>query len=638
MSNRIRSIMILMYLILIVAVVVTFSPALAVAVENVVWIEKVNTTATGNSLQKTSGCQLCHDAGAASNKQITSGDGYVEFTVTSNPGWSRFGLSNGNTSVSNGEINFGIDLDGLFQNAAEIWENGAYTGIFTGSNAVDVFRIAVESGVVRYYKNGVLWYTSTVAPTYPLLADASFRELNATISNAVISGTLSLRTNCGLPDDGQIKRAPNSGQYSYTTFTPPAKGGSYVEPVLVGQGGVGCTIRRMTDSLADFNDPVHHEYSSMRPFNMHNTMLLLMREDGHFYVIDRNGSVIVPPDPPGNIFEFSGTGSEPRWSRQGPNVLYYHIGNQLKTTTVPTCPGCISVVHTFTEYGSITIGGGESDLSDDGDHFVIVGTKLDAQGDILYQEAFLYTISTNTKGQVMNFGTRGYDYFDVTHNNQIIANWGVFGTDRFTGMELFDPFDPIEPMKFLRQVLPFDAHADRGVDLNGDEILVYEANNDGTNPCAPISGIVKIRLTDLHKTCLLRREWTMGTHVSINNAGGWALVSFYDERNPGTSNDPATLPLPPASPNWETMWRVYENELILIKLDGSVVRRLAHHRARTIIPSIPPEQRPRCWYWSTPRAALSGDAKYVVFDSNYAQNTNVCAYTDVYMIFLPALQ
>ena len=32
--------------------------------------------------------------------------------------------------------------------------------------AGDVFRIAVKSGVVRFYKDGALFYTSTVAPTY----------------------------------------------------------------------------------------------------------------------------------------------------------------------------------------------------------------------------------------------------------------------------------------------------------------------------------------------------------------------------------------------------------------------------------------------------------------------------------------
>jgi hypothetical protein len=53
--------------------------------------------------------------------------------------------------------------------------------------AGDVFRVAVESGVVKYSKNGTVFYTSTMAPQYPLLLDTTFYSLNATIGNAVIS-------------------------------------------------------------------------------------------------------------------------------------------------------------------------------------------------------------------------------------------------------------------------------------------------------------------------------------------------------------------------------------------------------------------------------------------------------------------
>ena len=613
MSNSMGAVITHTFLILLVAVVATFAPPLAGAVENVTWIEIVYATATGNSLLKTSG-SLSWNSGAASSQQITSGDGYVEFTATGGTDsttWRRFGLSNGNTSVAPAEIEFAIELSGLFQDPAEIWEKGVYvmeTGI--GYTTGDVFRIAVESGVVKYYKNGMPWYTSTVTPTYPLLADASLRGWNATISNAVISGTLSPRTNCGLlspQNDSRILFPKNaSGEIDYTTFIPPAKGGSYVDPVFL------CTIQRLTDS---WPNRAHHVDSSFRPFNLDNTLLLLYQDPGgNFSVIDRNGNVIVPP----GSFEFSGTGSEPRWSRDISNVLYYHINNQLKKTTVSAAPCCYEVVHTFTEYSSLK-GGGKGDLSDDGDHFVLIGTKPDGT-----QDAFLYTISTDTKGPVLNFD-RGYDYFDVTHDNNIIANWGVPGTARFTGIELFD-----SNMNFLRQVLRSTPDADRGVDLNGDEIIVYTADGDNGFPCSSdgsSTGVAKVRLADpTVTTCLLNHEWFMGTHVSINNAAGWVLVSFEDARIPGTSNDPATLPS-----DWEGMWRKYENELILIKLDGSQVRRLAHHRSRTIINGAGSS-------WTTPRAALSGDAKFLLFDSNYALHTDDPEYTDVYMIFMPALQ
>ena len=49
--------------------------------------------------------------------------------------------------------------------------------------------MAVEGGVVKYYRNGTLLYTSTVAPTYPLQVDTSLNTVNAGVYNVVISGT-----------------------------------------------------------------------------------------------------------------------------------------------------------------------------------------------------------------------------------------------------------------------------------------------------------------------------------------------------------------------------------------------------------------------------------------------------------------
>jgi hypothetical protein len=53
----------------------------------------------------------------------------------------------------------------------------------TTYKAGDVFRVAVEKGVVKYYKNNVLVYQSSVAVTYPLVAAASILDMAGTVSN-----------------------------------------------------------------------------------------------------------------------------------------------------------------------------------------------------------------------------------------------------------------------------------------------------------------------------------------------------------------------------------------------------------------------------------------------------------------------
>src|SRR5262249_26881037 len=58
----------------------------------------------------------------------------------------------------------------------------------------DRFRVSVESHVVRYWKNGVLLYTSMTPPAYALRAGASLYNLGATVSSAALGGTLAFDT------------------------------------------------------------------------------------------------------------------------------------------------------------------------------------------------------------------------------------------------------------------------------------------------------------------------------------------------------------------------------------------------------------------------------------------------------------
>src|SRR5437764_10812596 len=55
--------------------------------------------------------------------------------------------------------------------------------------ASDHLKVSVENGVVKYYRNATLLYTSTVAPQYPLLVDTSLNTVNAGVYNVVITST-----------------------------------------------------------------------------------------------------------------------------------------------------------------------------------------------------------------------------------------------------------------------------------------------------------------------------------------------------------------------------------------------------------------------------------------------------------------
>jgi len=154
--------------------------------QNVVWTGTVNCTATGNSLQKTSGLGDTPDAAGTSQQQIASGDGYLEFTAGTT-GKIRFcGLTHSPSGPDFYAIDFAIKLNE--SGVAEIRENNSYQGETTYT-ASDVFRIAIQGGVVKYYKNGAVFYTSGRAPSYPLRADAVFINLSGTVNNAIVGSS-----------------------------------------------------------------------------------------------------------------------------------------------------------------------------------------------------------------------------------------------------------------------------------------------------------------------------------------------------------------------------------------------------------------------------------------------------------------
>lgn len=127
------------------------------------------------------------NSGASSSQTIAAGDGYVEFKANFFSGVRACGLSNGDTDKTMADIDFAIVL-GMFTNGSYgVYENGVQK-FFTGSFvAGDTFRVAVEGGAVKYYRNGTVFYTSAAAPTYPLLADAALLTNGTDISAAVIS-------------------------------------------------------------------------------------------------------------------------------------------------------------------------------------------------------------------------------------------------------------------------------------------------------------------------------------------------------------------------------------------------------------------------------------------------------------------
>jgi hypothetical protein len=158
-----------------------------IAVENVIWGNLTGTSASGNNLTSTAP-NGWGNSGAASTRALASGDGYVEFTANEVNLSRMCGLNNGDTNQTFQEIDYAIYI--AYDATIEVWENGIYRGDYGTYQANDRFRVSVEGGVVKYSKGGTVFYTSTVAPSYPLRVDTALAHTNATLTNVIISGTL----------------------------------------------------------------------------------------------------------------------------------------------------------------------------------------------------------------------------------------------------------------------------------------------------------------------------------------------------------------------------------------------------------------------------------------------------------------
>ena len=392
-------------------------------------------------------------------------------------------------------------------------------------------------------------------------------------------------------------KTPAAGQSSargvvippnYDTFQPPPVGSSYVDPAF------GSTVKRISNALATPNAAeggyltwIADEYSTMSPFNSDNSKILLVHQS-YFGLYDGTGFYI--QDLPLEI----NSSSEPRWSRRDNHTIYYIHNNQIKTYDISS--GVSLIVHTFSEYSAIS-GMGKSDISYDGDHFVFAGNR---------RYVFVYQISTGTKSPVFDTGGAGFDSIYITPRNNVIISWLRSGTGRNTGQELFDG-----NMNFLRQVGHADGHKDVTLDTNGDEVLVWTNSNDPQPICN--NGIVKIRLSDGTQTCLAMLDWSLAVHISAPDSAGFVYVETYAPSNPS----PSTIG-----------WVAYTNELLQIKLDGSQVLRLAHHRSR-------PYQA-NTYNWQ-PKMSTSRDGSRVVYTSDYDLQLILgyaAQYGDTYLILV----
>jgi hypothetical protein len=400
---------------------------------------------------------------------------------------------------------------------------------------------------------------------------------------------------CGARDDGHPHIPPR-----YNDFTPPSRGESYADPQY------GCPVLRLTDAKRQFKLAVHHQYSTISAVNQNGTRIMVITEWGQGAIVDTTGNLVVGT----NDFPAINTGNVP-WSRASADTFYYARGNSLFAGFVSGHAVKSTKLRTFDGEASVIIPD-EEDLSEDGDHlWVVAGRRM-----------FLYTISTGSVGPAMAVGLKdsacGWHKIQIMPSNRGLVTWSCNGAATGQGQEIYNTDGTLYWHMFDNSI-----HTDVGRDLSGNEIAIVARIPDTYKDACPSGGGIDIiRTAPLHVvSCLVDVNWA-SAHVSYrDSSAGWVAISFFD---PAPCPHYSCFAPQNLAPDWASDWRHYYEEVILVKVDGSVVFRLAHHRSRSAES-----------YWAESRAAISRDGRYLVFDSNMDMgDTGLNSYSDVYLIKL----
>jgi hypothetical protein len=154
-------------------------------VQDVIWTQLQNATATGGTIRKTSGANDGTYDGGGVSQQMFANNGYYEFTAGGADVERVTGLTDTPTNRDFTSFDFYVNLSegGI----AEFRERGQYLSDTVYRNG-DVFRITVENGRARYSKNGVTLANGTAFTSAPLKAMAALSLLNGEIAQAKLGG------------------------------------------------------------------------------------------------------------------------------------------------------------------------------------------------------------------------------------------------------------------------------------------------------------------------------------------------------------------------------------------------------------------------------------------------------------------
>jgi|GEM_PF-4536385 len=343
----------------------------------------------------------------------------------------------------------------------------------------------------------------------------------------------------------------------------------------------GTTVLRVSDVSAEKGSS---RFSHATPFNADNSYMLIQTPGSEWLLLDVPGFKTKK-----YVRDSSGsplTGDvEPYWHPLDPNFLYYLRDNKFWVYDVAI--GQSKVLHTFDDYIRVT-GTVKGKLSREGSRIALLGfDKLSG----LPSEVFIYNIREDKAGLRLktSFAPEGISWVTVTPGGDYcIIGWGQAGFGQGQGTELYNT--EMEPVRRL-------------IDTVRPGELAYDTDN---TQVYVVSGIDSAKWQNTN--CILRVSIPSGQTVPVQTLEccykvglsglalerkGWILVSTFRGKEQKCGR------------GCEDGWKLYQDEVYILKLDGTgTTRRVAHHRANYKS-------------YEEPFITTNQDMSYVVWNSNW---------------------
>jgi hypothetical protein len=522
-----------------------------------------------------------------------------------------------------------------------------------------VGKVSVSGSTVTWV-SGSQFVTSWTGSIY--LYPASSDGTAYRISSVASTTSLTLTT------------SPAAGNYDYTfninwdTFVPPAVGSSYVDPLS------RCTFTRLTNNSPAGSGWVEY-YSTQESFNQDDSLIHLVNAatGGHEIVAGPTfgsgitpGTVVVPslPGMNGYIAPWFWT-STPGVTNN--NKFYYFSGTSINIGTINGLPSCASTNNctvtsstlvSFASSGGSTGAGytsisGMDEYDSTANYLMFVGRNSSGTIDVdvwnlnTSTNVVWYTTTctaTNPLGnqpgcihklQMFPDGTPSVNFEGGNGNEAGSVTWmhGIPGRATVTQTVLENGL----------------AHYDVGVMPNGVQSYIINRVSPGTDACPSGQwsdaggggGQTMLFATEPTNSggtgiCMPNLNWS-STEISgrYTVARPWFVTSLFDQRttSPENYNTNGNYVAPICTQTNTTTsgscWYPYENEILLVNTNVNMntagtgplsgVYRLGWTRSRS--------NNGVTNFWTIPKASLSRDGNYIVFDSAVAWPAGNCNAT-----------